>query len=302
MFEIIAEHNKKRYIISTDGVVLTLRVKRMFFTEQVGIFSLEEFASNAVFNDETREVRYKNFLFKISDWSRYNLLKNTVEEILRKREEEEKVKRDVRLLNSAIKPALFEILKLRLWYVMYVRYANDIHYVDATYYLPEDIIKVKDPIDAFELLKKLIFEKVSDFTRPLESISPERREEVLKVLKEAVFKQDSLLDSHDYNKISEIMDSVKAFIEKSIDKIVEQVSPHPSFSHRQKSFVEEKRETVKEVRKELPAEEAMEKVEHTEEDVEEPLDLMCCPYCGETKVIKKPDGSVICQRCHRRLR
>ena len=309
MFEIIAEHNKKKYIISTDGVVLTLRVKRMFFTEQVGIFSLEEFASNAVFNDEAREVQYKNFLFKIPDWSRYNLLKSTVEEILNKREKEEKIRRDVRLLNSAIKPALFEILKLRLWYTMYARYANDIHYVDAAYYLPEDVIKVKDPVDVFELLKKSIFERVSDFTKPLESISPERREEVLKILKEAVSKQDSLLESHDYEKISEIMDSVKAFVEKSIDKIVERISSRLSFSHQQRSLIEEKRieerrETIKEVRKEPPLEETedTEKPEHTEEDVEEPLYLMYCPYCGETKVVKKPDGSVVCQRCHRRLR
>ncbi|MCD6444437.1 hypothetical protein J7L70_05495, partial [Candidatus Bathyarchaeota archaeon] len=184
--------------------------------------------------DETTEVRYKDFLFKIVDRYKYDLLKSAVGEILKKREKEEKIKKEIKLIISAIKPSLFEILKSRLWYSMYVNYANKMIYVDAVYNLPYEVVKVKDPIEVYEFLKKSIYENVTKFMKILESISQESRDKILDILEEAVSKQDSLLDSHDYGKFSDIMDDIKSFVDDSINKLVEQISIRSGFSHRQK--------------------------------------------------------------------
>lgn len=224
MSQIEASYDNKKYILIVNKTSIQLKRKTLFSSKDETSFGLEHFAINASFNDADSKIEYSGYIFKIHNVEGYNLLKNTVNEILKKKEEREKLKNEMELLKSRVKVLLLESLTCRSWYVTYLNSIDRLGYVDAIYNLPEHVSQTKDPVEAYENLKAKLFEKLSELYQALELIDPTRREKLLRMLQETVAKHDELLKDGDYEKIPEALNNTKTSIENVISELVEEIS------------------------------------------------------------------------------
>jgi hypothetical protein len=224
MFQVEASYNNKKYVLVVDNSHIQLTRKKLFSSNIETVFDLKDFAINASFNDTDLKIEYRGYTFKIHDTGDYIRLKNTVDEILKKEEEERKLKNEIELLTSKVKMLLLEVFTSRLWYVAYLNNIDKSGYVDAIYNLPEYISQTKDPIEAYENLKAKLLEKLDELSQALNLIDSSRREKLLHMMQETVAKHDELLKDGGYEKIPEVLNNTKPSIENTIGELVKEIS------------------------------------------------------------------------------
>jgi hypothetical protein len=276
MFQVEASHNNKIYVLVVDKSHIQLNRKKLFSSNIEIVFDLKDFAINASFNDIDLKIEYHGYILKIHNVEDYTRLKNTVNEILKKEEEERKLKNEIELLTSKVKTLLLEVFTSRLWYVAYLNNIDKSGYVDAIYNLPEYISQTKDPIEAYENLKSKLLGKLDELSQALNLIDPSRREKLLHMIQETVAKHDELIKDVDYEKIPEVLNSTKPSIESTIGELVKEISS--LIGQRNAGEIAGRR------------------------TAEETPELACCPYCGSTNITKTSSGSIVCERCGRKLR